>query len=268
MSDITGAFNFMPIGQAIKDAREKKKLTREQLAEQLDITPRYLQSLENEGQQPSLQLFIQLIIMFDISVDEYIFPDNQTEKSSLRRQVDKILDTFNDKESVNHAKLGIEILKNDNFLLQFCPEEKYHDIIIKAIDNHNKFKIDESLVGEEILQSKIIRDADKVDIINLLRFETFDTLFKKNNIIDEPISKVVLDAFLHGKQVERKFQVTNMDSWLGNIGYIFDINFIPSFKIIKDNDYVNELFNKTPTEEMERARIFMNKYISDKAEGR
>ena len=98
MSDITGAFNFMPIGQAIKDAREKKKLTREQLAEQLDITPRYLQSLENEGQQPSLQLFIQLIIMFDISVDEYIFPDNQTEKSSLRRQVDKILDTFNDKE--------------------------------------------------------------------------------------------------------------------------------------------------------------------------
>jgi len=107
-----------------------------------------------------------------------------------------------------------------------------------------------------------------VDIINLLRFETFDTLFKKNNIIDEPISKVVLDAFLHGKQVERKFQVTNMDSWLGNIGYIFDINFIPSFKIIKDNDYVNELFNKTPTEEMERARIFMNKYISDKAEGR
>lgn len=176
----------------------------------------------------------------------------------------RIYDTFSDRESINHAKLGIEILQKDNFLSKFCPEKKYHEIIIKAIDNHNKFKIDEDLTGDELLQSKIIRDADKVDIINLLRVETFDTLYKKSNIIDEPISKVVLDAFLEGRQVERDFLVTNMDGWLGNIGYIFDINFIPSFKIIRDKNYINELIDRTPTEEMERVRIFMNQYINDR----
>lgn len=97
MNKITGTFNFIPIGQAIKDAREQRGITREQLAEQLDITPRHLQSVENEGQHPSFQLFVQLITMFHISADQYIFSDKQTEKSSLRRQVDSVLDTFNDK---------------------------------------------------------------------------------------------------------------------------------------------------------------------------
>lgn len=98
MSDALGTFDFVPIGQAIKKAREKRELTREQLAELLDITPRHLQSIENEGQHPSLQLFVQLITMFHISADQYIFSDKQIEKTSLRRQVDVLLDTFNDKE--------------------------------------------------------------------------------------------------------------------------------------------------------------------------
>lgn len=98
MSEVTETFDFMPTGQAIKKAREKAGLTREQLAEQLNITPRHLQSVENEGQYPNFQLFVQLITMFNISADQYIFSNNQTGKTSLRRQVDKLLDTFNDKE--------------------------------------------------------------------------------------------------------------------------------------------------------------------------
>lgn len=98
MSEITETFNFMPIGQAIKKAREQSGLTREQLSEQLDITPRHLQSVENEGQHPSFQLFVQLVTKFNISADQYIFLCKQTERTSLRRQVDTILDTFDDKE--------------------------------------------------------------------------------------------------------------------------------------------------------------------------
>lgn len=43
-------FDFMALGQAIKKAREAKGMTREQLAEILDVAPRHLQSIENEGQ--------------------------------------------------------------------------------------------------------------------------------------------------------------------------------------------------------------------------
>ena len=91
-------FDFTPIGQAIKKAREARGMTREQLSGIIGYAPRHIQSIENEGQYPSIELFIQLITMFDVSVDEYIFPDNEVKKSSVRRRLDAQLDNLVDKE--------------------------------------------------------------------------------------------------------------------------------------------------------------------------
>lgn len=91
-------FDFMPIGQAIKKAREARGMTREQLAGIIGYAPRHIQSIENKGQHPSIELFIQLITMFDVSVDEYIFPEKEVKKSSARRRLDAQLDKLNDRE--------------------------------------------------------------------------------------------------------------------------------------------------------------------------
>lgn len=98
MSEAAGSFDFMELGQAIMDAREKQRITREELAEELGISARHLQSIEKEGQYPSFQLFIQLVTMFHISVDQYIHSDSPTEKTTLRRQLDALFDTFDDSE--------------------------------------------------------------------------------------------------------------------------------------------------------------------------
>ena len=91
-------FDFTPIGQAIKKARTAKGMTRDELSRIIDYDPRHLQAIENEGQKPSLELFIQLVTIFGVSVDEYIFPDNEVKKSSVRRRLDAELDKLNDKE--------------------------------------------------------------------------------------------------------------------------------------------------------------------------
>ena len=176
----------------------------------------------------------------------------------------RIYDTFKDRESVNHAEMGVKVLKENDFIKEFCNDEKYYDIIYIAILNHNKYKIEDGLDSEILLQSKIIRDADKIDILNLLVFETFETLYKRKEIIDEPITEKVLNAMLEGKQVERKDQKTAMDDWASNIGYIYDINFKPSFKILKEKDYINKIINRTKTPEMEKIRNYVNKYIDEK----
>ena len=91
-------FDFTPIGQAIKKARTSQGMTREELARIVDYDPRHLQAIENEGQYPSLELFIQLVTMFNISVDEYIFPQKEIKKSSVRRRLDAQLDILDDRE--------------------------------------------------------------------------------------------------------------------------------------------------------------------------
>ena len=91
-------FDFTPIGQAIKKARTAKGMTRDELSRIVDYDPRHLQAVENEGQKPSLELFIQLVTMFAVSVDEYIFPDKEVKKSSVRRRLDAQLDILDDRE--------------------------------------------------------------------------------------------------------------------------------------------------------------------------
>ena len=58
MSEAAGNFDFMALGQAIMDARERRRITREELAEELGISARHLQAVEKEEQNPSFPLFI------------------------------------------------------------------------------------------------------------------------------------------------------------------------------------------------------------------
>ena len=64
----------------------------------LTTTQGIYRRLKIEGQKPSLELFIQLVTMFNISVDEYIFPNKEVNKSSARRRLDAQLDNLDDKE--------------------------------------------------------------------------------------------------------------------------------------------------------------------------
>ena len=91
-------FDFMPIGQAIKKAREEQNMTREQLAGIIGYAPRHIQAIENEGQYPSVELLIQLATMFNISIDQYIFPANEASKSTTRRRIDTLLDELDERD--------------------------------------------------------------------------------------------------------------------------------------------------------------------------
>ena len=91
-------FDFRPLGQAIKQAREARGLTREQLSEALDKAPRHIQAIENEGQLPSLPLLVQLARMFDIPLDPYVFGDRGGERSETRRRVELLLDSLGERE--------------------------------------------------------------------------------------------------------------------------------------------------------------------------
>ena len=97
MSKDRQRYDFKALGQAIKAARTTIGMTREQLGEKLHLAPRYIVSIENEGQHPSLQIFYELVTYFNISVDQFFFESNP-ERSTLRRQIDGLIDTISEKD--------------------------------------------------------------------------------------------------------------------------------------------------------------------------
>lgn len=90
-------YDFKAFGQAIKAARKSKGISRNQLADQIHIAPRYIASIENSGQHPSLQIFYELVTLLDVSVDQFFFPNKETDKSTQRRQLESLLDDMSDK---------------------------------------------------------------------------------------------------------------------------------------------------------------------------
>ncbi|UEN92693.1 Helix-turn-helix [Streptococcus pyogenes] len=57
-------YDFRAFGLAIKEARLKRGLTREQVGALIEIDPRYLTNIENKGQHPSIQVLTFKTFLF------------------------------------------------------------------------------------------------------------------------------------------------------------------------------------------------------------
>jgi len=93
-------YDFRAFGQAIKEARNKQGMTREKAAGIIHIDPRYLTNIENKGQHPSLQIFYKLVTLFNISVDQFFYPNVESVKSTRRKQLDNMLDNLDDNDLI------------------------------------------------------------------------------------------------------------------------------------------------------------------------
>ena len=61
-------YDFAAFGQAIKAARTARKESRKDVSDAMNISPRYLTNIENKGQQPSLQIFYELVTRYNLSL--------------------------------------------------------------------------------------------------------------------------------------------------------------------------------------------------------
>ena len=90
-------YDFTAFGQAIKAARTERKESRKDVSDAMNISPRYLTNIENKGQQPSLQIFYELVTRYNISVDQFFFPGKSVDKSTQRRQLGPLTHRISDK---------------------------------------------------------------------------------------------------------------------------------------------------------------------------
>ena len=88
-------YDFKAFGAAIKAARLERKESRKKVCDEMYLSPRYLANIENKGQHPSLQIFFELMLRYNISVDQLLF-EAPTGRSTQRRQLDAMLDGMSD----------------------------------------------------------------------------------------------------------------------------------------------------------------------------
>lgn len=172
--------------------------------------------------------------------------------------------------SKEHGDMGVEILLEDKFLRKFIQNDTYDTIILTAVKNHSKIKIEGNLSEEEALFCKLIRDADKLDIF----YEAAEIFWKdaKEEMENSKIAVEVEAALKVGKVVERKQgeKFKGVDRVLHIIGFIYDLNFQESFQIIKENNNINKILDRfdyqipETKEKMKKITKTVNQYINQK----
>ena len=89
-------YDFKAFGAAIKAARTGRKESRKKVCDEMYLSPRYLANIKNKGQHPSLQIFFELMLRYNISVDQFLL-EQPIGKNTQRRQLDALLDGMSEK---------------------------------------------------------------------------------------------------------------------------------------------------------------------------
>lgn len=158
----------------------------------------------------------------------------------------KFYGTYSDKFSIDHAQKSVEVLFADKEIRNFIDDDKFDSIVYKAINNHNKFEIEKGLSEHEMLHSKIIRDADNIDIFRSFLDSALEdhTHFGSQNVSKEILSPEFAKDFKKENVLLYSKAKTDMDIMVAVIAHIYAINFKESLKIIKQNDYIKKLVKK------------------------
>lgn len=184
----------------------------------------------------------------------------------------KRYNTFVDADSIDHAKLGVEILFEENKIRDFIEDDSEDDLIRKTIDNHNVFALPERLSKRENLFAKILRDADKIDIFRVNVTEpALDVYgYKEEELLNSIVTKEVLDSFRRRETVLRKLKKTPVDSVVSHIAFIFGIYFDESIKIAMNQGYFKKFLDfksniEKVNEQFNEVREIVDKYIKERS---
>lgn len=173
--------------------------------------------------------------------------------------------TFEDAKSVNHADFGVSLLFDENLIEKFQIDESIYDVINIAIANHNKYRITEGLSERELTFCKIIRDADKIDILRVNYETPMEEIY--NTTIDvlknDRISDGVYNAFFEESAINHKLKKTCIDRLIGHISLVFELEYPISYEILKEYGYLDKLMsfqslNDETNERLEVIREYMH----------
>ena len=108
--------NNEAIGQRVRGQREKLRLTREEFAEMIELSPLYLGQLERGERQMSLSTLVRVSSWLHVTTDFLIYGDSDESKKEKNRIIN-LLDKCTNKELLfveEMIKLLLSHIDNEN----------------------------------------------------------------------------------------------------------------------------------------------------------
>jgi hypothetical protein len=160
--------------------------------------------------------------------------------------------TFSDRRSCDHAALSVKVLIENGVLAPLDPSER--DLVLKTISYHNRAALPEDESERCLLFSKLLRDADKLDIWAVLL--DYYHQRRRNGTrnealeLDLPDTPGISEEVYQDLMAEEIVKVKNLrrlnDFKLLQASWIFDINFWPALVAVRERGYLRRIREVLP----------------------
>ena len=158
--------------------------------------------------------------------------------------------TFRDRDSVNHAPLGCEVLEQAGILEVFSAEDR--QVVHDGVLYHNRRELPPGIPESSLRFIKLVRDADKLDIFRVV-YEAVenDHLRDYPEItlgldLDGPVSPDLLEDIRNGQMGGYHKLKSLMDVYLVQVSWVYDFNYRPSLARMKQRMILKKLGKLLP----------------------
>lgn len=180
----------------------------------------------------------------------------------------KAFNTFNDKISVNHGLQGFKVISSENMLNMLSDEEVC--IILNSVRFHNALKIPYKLPERSQFFTNIVRDADKLDIINMvnkaiIREEIFDDKSTVWNLEFDYLNPEIVQAIINNKIAKYSDVKNATDVCFMQLSWIYDMNFKSTLHILAELKVIENIEKIVPIDENTKITInHLKAYLNTK----
>ena len=154
-----------------------------------------------------------------------------------------------DGNGFDHAACGVTMLFEEGRIRAFIKDNRYDEIIQKAIGSHSKKTIPAGLDERSLLHARLIRDADKLDNFRVKTEEPIEAVFPgivagRAQLEQSAISDRVFETVMQKSCVDLQDRQTPLDYWVCILAFVFDLIFKASYEITKENRYIDKLIGR------------------------
>lgn len=158
--------------------------------------------------------------------------------------------TFNDRISINHGLLGADVLMEKGVLKDLS--ERDADAVMTGVKFHNAFSIPKLQDEEILLYLRLIRDADKLDILRVFIEYYEDASGERSSVPahglpdNDEYSEDVLSSISNGKIASFNDAKTLNDFKLMHLSWVHDLNFNSALKLFSEREYIKKVVKRLP----------------------
>jgi hypothetical protein len=180
--------------------------------------------------------------------------------------------TFRDSASVNHGRLGAEVIRDENILGNLPGKEQ--EIIMDAVRFHNAPTVPGGLDSETTFFLRLVRDADKLDIWRVFaEYYDRDDAERESaaglGLPDAPGYTNAVVACLAEKRLATLSALKTLNDFrIMQLTWVYDLNFPVSFRLAAGQGHIERIIATLPeADHLKGALSVLRQYIREKAQG-